>query len=182
MCWWLWKDPQSVYFFFFPPAVSPYSVALVSTFKHNRIDYKIQVLKTNFIFLNGNLQMILLFSQWYSNCWWQISCKNFKNLTAVLLVSYPVWVAKNNFMRTWCFQFPSSAALALLNFLSYSKSFFSELHYKTPELKILFLVYFSFKYAKQMQMSACIFQLSALITSYRMDSTLTLFSSLQVYE
>lgn len=42
--------------------LSQHSVALVPTFKHNRIDYNIHVLKTHFIFFKGNLQMIFLLS------------------------------------------------------------------------------------------------------------------------
>lgn len=110
-CW----TTLSLFLFF--SSVSPYSVPLVPTFKHNKIDNEIQVLKTLFFFFfKGNLQMILLFPMTV----WSLMT-NFlqkfqeSNCNVTSLIFY--MSGKKQFCESWCSQFPSCAALALLNFL-----------------------------------------------------------------
>lgn len=99
-CW----TTLSLFLFF--SSVSPYSVPLVPTFKHNKIDNEIQVLKTLFFFFLRVTCRWYFFSQWQSDHWWQTSCKNFKNLTAMSLVLYSIWAVKNNFVSHGVPNFP----------------------------------------------------------------------------
>lgn len=107
-------EQPSAFFYFFPqPALIQYLWFLLSNITRLTMRYKCW--KLSFFFFKGNLQMILLFPVTV----WSLMT-NFlqkfqeSNCNVTGLIFY--MSGKKQFCESWCSQFPSCAALALLNF------------------------------------------------------------------